>query len=406
MSLKRIIKKILHTHALISFARRYVVNDEWHALEEQFSLKEKAFFQAQERIREQETLLVKKDNTIRRKNAVIENFRKTILERNSLLKEKDSVISRKNAVIEDFRKTILERNSLLKEKDSVISKKNAVIEDSQKTILTQKMKLDTNETRILEQEQMIGRLQSDLQNQKQLLQDKENSRNMISRLASWSQAGEDRIIANAFHTFCGLQSIDGLFYIDIGGNDPVRDNNTRYLYRRKGNGIVLEPNHELAEKFHQIRPRDIVLEAGISFSTALDHATYYNFGPRFSGYNTFSKERAEHILHQKHLSFQTEEKKLISLPTLWETYCEGEDVHLFFLDVEGLEMDILKTFDLHKNRPWILCIESDQDDFSPYAKHPLIDFLSERDYIPVANSGINYIFIAREHFSLQSFIWS
>lgn len=406
MSLKIMIKKLFHASSLISFTKRYIVDNEWQILKEELSLKEKALRQIQGNLNEKHSRLLEKDKIIQRKNTIIEDFRKTIQERNTLLKEKDNIIHKKNIVIEDFRKTILERNALLKEKDSIICKKNTVIEDFRNNILKRNTLLKENEELIQQQKQMIKGLQSVVQEQKQLLLEKENSWNAISRLASWSQAGEDRIIANALHTFCGLQSIDGLFYIDIGGSDPERDNNTRYLYRRKGNGIILEPNHELAENFRQLRPRDIVLEAGVSFSPALRYATYYNFGSRFNGYNTFSKERAEYILNQKHLSFHTEEKELISLQTLWETYCMEKDVHLLSLDVEGLEMDILKTFNLHKNRPWILCIESDQDDFSPYAKHPLIDFLSEQNYILAANSGINYIFIARERFSLQSFIWS
>ena len=434
MFLKIIIKKILHAPFLISFARRHILNDEWQTIKEELARQRKVLQQAQGDLKEKHVLLQEKDDIIRRKNSVIEDFRKTILDRNNLLKEKDDIIRRKNSVIEDFRKTILDRNNLLKgkddiilkknsviedfrktildrnnlleEKDDIILKKNSVIEDFRKTILDRNNLLKENDALLLQKKQKMEELQSVIQEQKKHLQEKENSWNAVSRLASWSQAGEDRIIANALHAFCGLQSIDGLFYIDIGGNDPERDNNTRYLYRRKGNGIILEPNHELAEKFRQLRPRDIVLEAGVSFSPDLKRATYYNFGSRFNGYNTFSKERAEYLLNQKHLPFQMEEKELISLPTLWDTYCTGKDVHLFSLDVEGFEMDILKTFCLHKNRPWILCIESDQDDFSPYAKHPLIDFLSERDYILAANSGINYIFIAQEHFSLQSFIWS
>jgi hypothetical protein len=72
--------------------------------------------------------------------------------------------------------------------------------------------------------------------------------------SSWSQEGEDLILARIFG-----DKPDG-FYVDVGAHHPKRFSNTYYFYRRGWRGINIDamPGSMLA--FNRLRPSDINIE--------------------------------------------------------------------------------------------------------------------------------------------------
>ena len=48
-------------------------------------------------------------------------------------------------------------------------------------------------------------------------------------------------------------------YIDIGAGHPIADNVSFWFYERGWQGIVVEPQPELAALYRRLRPRDIAV---------------------------------------------------------------------------------------------------------------------------------------------------
>src|SRR4249920_1146468 len=48
-------------------------------------------------------------------------------------------------------------------------------------------------------------------------------------------------------------------YIDIGGGHPIADNVSFWFYERGWQGIVVEPQPELAALYQRLRPRDVAI---------------------------------------------------------------------------------------------------------------------------------------------------
>ena len=148
-------------------------------------------------------------------------------------------------------------------------------------------------------------------------------------------------------------------YFDIGCWDPIKASNTYYFSLRKWKGICVDPNPELKELYKAIRPNDIFINKGISSQTG-EIIEYYMLGEDCkSSRNTLDKAflAKNNLLDKitKTTSIQT-----IRLDALIsENYSPNERLDFFDIDVEGLDLDVLKTNDWTKYRPKIVLIESD-----------------------------------------------
>lgn len=150
-------------------------------------------------------------------------------------------------------------------------------------------------------------------------------------------------------------------YLDIGCWHPIKASNTYYFSLRKWKGICIDPNPELKKLYKKIRPNDIFINKGISNKNGeeLDYYMLEN-GDR-SSMNTFDKD----FLLKNNLIDKV--KKIIKVPTirldtvLAENYSLSERLDFFDIDVEGYDLDVLKTNNWLKYRPKIILIESHSD---------------------------------------------
>lgn len=205
----------------------------------------------------------------------------------------------------------------------------------------------------------------------------------------FSQYGED-IIMSVILQYIFSQDYNNIKYLDIGSNDPKLNNNTYFFYKNKGKGICIEPNPYYAKQYRKIRPSDTFINAGIKFSKNIDSATYYDFGILANGLNTFSEERKNEVIK----TYPLEKVHTLPLVDINEQFEKLNGVDIVSIDVEGLELEILKTidFDNPKYRPKIFCIEANKKEIECGAETELIKYLKERDYILVADNFINLIF--------------
>lgn len=219
---------------------------------------------------------------------------------------------------------------------------------------------------------------------------------LLKSTVIYSQAGEDLILARFFFN----QNISHPTYLDIGANDPRYISNTYYFYTRGSKGICVEPNPYLYKQIKKLRGRDICINAGIGIenTTAADFYLFPNYA---NGLSTFSKESADYwanvgmdklgkIQYEKVISMP-----LININNLIENNL-GKAPDLLSIDVEGLDLAILKSLDFDKYKPKAICVETlaYNNLQQEYKTTDVTDFLKTKGYSVYADTWINTIFIA------------
>lgn len=210
---------------------------------------------------------------------------------------------------------------------------------------------------------------------------------------SYSQSGEDIIISDLF-TRLGIIHAT---YLDIGANEPVSLSNTYRLYTMGSSGVCVEPNPILFKKLQTKRKRDTCLNTGVAFDERKE-ADYYMFSDNLHGLNTFSKEEAafwENTGNEqigKHKIEKTIRMKLVDINELMQKYFNPYP-NLVSIDVEGLDLEILKTINFDRFKPEVFCIETlqFQGNNKESKNRQLIGFLEEKGYFVYADTYINSI---------------
>lgn len=206
---------------------------------------------------------------------------------------------------------------------------------------------------------------------------------------SYSQCGEDMIIDFLFYNL----KIISPRYLDIGANDPIRLSNTYYFYEKyKASGVLVEPNSSLCKQIKQDRARDLVLCCGVGFSDKESMADYYEMD--WHEFNTFSKEVAYQT--QEHYNGKNNVKnvsqvKLVNVNSIFKEYFHA-GLDLLSIDVEGLDLEILKSIDFKTYIPKVICVEI-KASTAEQNSSDISEYLISKNYTLYAKTPINGIFV-------------
>ncbi len=208
-----------------------------------------------------------------------------------------------------------------------------------------------------------------------------------SALPSFAQQGEDIIVMTLFSRL-GIKKPS---YLDIGAHDPIIYNNTFLMYVNGGRGVLVEPNPALTDRLRRARPRDTVLQVGVAL-TAQKEADYYVF-PEASQNNTFSLEdvrRVEKTLGDRS-RHEVTQVALVNINDIIKEHFKGEAPEFLSIDVEGLDLDILKSLDFSRYRPKIICVETlvfgeNRSD------EKIFDLMKSNGYTVLGSTHVNTIF--------------
>jgi FkbM family methyltransferase len=190
------------------------------------------------------------------------------------------------------------------------------------------------------------RIRKDLLYQNKLL-----TRANESRSNSYSQEGEDLVLARLFD-----KKTEG-FYVDVGAYDPVKYSNTLKFYELGWRGINIDarPNSMLA--FEEKRPRDINIETAVG-TKAGTQVSYYAFEE--GAYNTTEDELAEEIIKNRKSSLLSKlTLNIDSLENILDKHLPSNTaIDFMSVDVEGADLDVLKSNNWAKYTPKVLVVES------------------------------------------------
>ena len=216
------------------------------------------------------------------------------------------------------------------------------------------------------------------------------SRYLILTKKYYSELGEDVILQH----YCPGKTG---FYVDIGAYHPKRISVTRMFYERGWRGINIEPNPNSIKVFNRIRRRDINLNIGVSDEAG--ELDYYYYGPTSEGnnfntelYETY-KKNGNHSLPQKIMKIKVDTLNNV----LENNLPKNTEIDFLTIDVEGLELKILKSLDYDKYSPKHILVEDlsfwDKNiDFMEFRNTDLYKFLNMKKYIVVAKTWYTILF--------------
>lgn len=201
---------------------------------------------------------------------------------------------------------------------------------------------------------------------------------------SYSQDGEDMLL-KAFYE--GKKNYKG-FYVDIGAHHPYRFSNTAYFYERGWQGINIEPTPSLIKTFRQTRKRDINLNVGISDSSG--KMTFYEFNePALNSFDkTLSLSREN---KQYKIIAQTEIEVFTLKQILSEHLKQNQHIDFMNIDVEGLDMNVLRSNDWSKYTPDYILVEG-KFNANQLDNNEIYAFLKNKKYNLVGRTKRTFLF--------------
>lgn len=190
-------------------------------------------------------------------------------------------------------------------------------------------------------------------------------------LRSYSQEGEDLILNRIFE-----KKPKG-FFIDVGAHHPVRFSNTYLLYKRGWNGINLDAMPGSMRLFNKWRPRDISMEIAISDN---DHVlTYYAF--KEPAINGFSEELSKERIRCGDELLFTQEIKTKTLESVLDQFLPpGTQIDILSVDVEGHDLQVLRSNNWLKYQPSVVLVEMLGDTIEENIKSDVYDLLRQHGY--------------------------
>lgn len=169
---------------------------------------------------------------------------------------------------------------------------------------------------------------------------------------TFSQFGEDVILRQYFRK----QEL-GVF-VDVGAYQPVSLSNTYYFYLKGWRGINIEPNPVGIEAFKKMRPEDTNVMMGVSTESAeLD----YHMMDDKPFENSFSMDQVNERGEYNADVSRTIKVKVDTLEHILDANLNGKKPDLFSIDVEGLNLEVLRSNNWEKYRPKVVLIEKHQN---------------------------------------------
>ena len=197
---------------------------------------------------------------------------------------------------------------------------------------------------------------------------------LLYRKISYSQDGEDMML----QTYYEKEKHYKGFYIDVGAHHPYRFSNTAYFYKKGWRGINIEPSPTLFRSFQIRRKRDINLNVGISsYNTSIPFHIFND-----QALNTFDEKLAQ-VRHSNNDRYKIVSKidiQIFTLRDILEKYLPSNQ-HIDFLtiDVEGLDLEVLKSNDWDRFQPDYILVECDEN-IENVHQDEVYQFLQEKNY--------------------------
>ncbi len=170
---------------------------------------------------------------------------------------------------------------------------------------------------------------------------------IISKFAykkSFSQGSMDLILEHIF------KNKNNGFYVDVGCQHPIKNNNTYLLYKRGWSGVNIDLDRVNIELFNFFRRNDNNVKSAVSDKIEDAKLFYYH---QKSPINTLDKNISlkQNAKIEKEIDIQTN-----TLTNILDNYFIKK-IDLLTIDVEGFELKVLKGLNFDKYNPGVIIVE-------------------------------------------------
>jgi len=150
------------------------------------------------------------------------------------------------------------------------------------------------------------------------------------------------------------------FFIDAGAHHPILHSNTRLLESEGWSGIAIDANN-FREMYAAHRPRTTFVQALLQSNSSAN--TLFASGGFTTGYNgvvgTLGKHR-EQVLGDPHIMLK--EMRSSTLANLLDATGAPTRIDFLSLDVEGAEVDVLRTFPFERYSISMIAVEHNREE--------------------------------------------
>jgi len=190
--------------------------------------------------------------------------------------------------------------------------------------------------------------------------------------------GEDVFISDFF------KNKNEGFYVDVGCYHPFEGNNTYLLYKKNWSGINIDVNSLSIELFDKARSRDVNVNLAVSNQ---ETKLKLYFRKKINMLNTLNKQFAEKNFPN---GFKEKTVKANTLNSILESSkYKSRKIDFLNIDVEGNEMNVLKSLNFELYSPQLICIEIHDENLKENTAHK---FLTEKKYNVVWKNKYSFIF--------------
>ena len=138
------------------------------------------------------------------------------------------------------------------------------------------------------------------------------------------------------------------FYLDVGCQHPVSNNNTYLLYKRGWSGMNIDLDPKNIRLFNLERPDEINICKCVSSDNSKKDLFFFHPG---SPINSLEKKTTK-----DKSNFSLKKIETFTLNSILEDY-KIQHIDYFNLDVEGHELDVLENFNIQKYKPKVISVE-------------------------------------------------
>ena len=202
-----------------------------------------------------------------------------------------------------------------------------------------------------------------------------------------SQAGQDKMIKKNF--FDGKKNG---FFIEIGAYDGISGSNCYHFERfLNWDGIAIEPSNIQFEKLKKNRKCKVLNNAISDEVKEVEFIEVTEGLTQMSGINDSSSERNFKIISNNQAS-KTDSIKLKTI-TFDEIVPKNKDIDYLSIDIEGGEMNLLKSIDFKTNSIKVISVENNIPKEQNFK-----NFFEEINFTYLDRIGQDEIFYNRQYF--------
>ncbi|MBA4383349.1 MAG: hypothetical protein C0410_01295 [Anaerolinea sp.] len=213
-----------------------------------------------------------------------------------------------------------------------------------------------------------------------------------SLIKTFSQSNEDIVVIWVLQKL-GID-IKNLQYLELGTNHPVKLNNTYLLSKYGAHGVLVEPNHNLENIIRVMRKNDRLYVNAIS--TKEGTAEFFQTSSNELG--TISYDKLDTNYLQQFHEFDVKESYMVNLITVNSILENMEKTpEVFSIDIEGLDLAVLKTMDFEKYRPMLIIAELVAWGSKHQEGDEIVEFLTAKGYHCLYRNNTNGVFVTKEY---------